>query len=159
MRFPHVVAATALAAIALAACGSGGAYSSPSASTPASPMAIATAGSVTVQTGDTSLGKVLVDAKGRTLYGLTNDSNGTPTCVDACASTWPPLTIDGTNLPAHLDATLFSVVSRADGSHQLEAGKWPLYRFAGDTAPGDTNGQGSGGVFFAVTPNGTLHKG
>jgi predicted lipoprotein with Yx(FWY)xxD motif len=160
MRFPSLFAVAALGAIALAACGSGGSYASSSASTkPASPMAIATPGTVAVQIGDTSLGKVLVDANGRTLYGLMNDNNGTPTCVDACASTWPPLTVDGTNLPAHLDATIFSVVSRSDGSHQLKAGKWPLYRFAGDAAPGDTNGQGSGGVWFVVTPNGTLHKG
>ena len=70
-----------------------------------------------------------------------------------------PLTVDGTILPAKLDATIFSVVSRPEGSHQLTAGKWPLYRFSGDAAPGDTNGQGSGGVWFVVTPNGTLHKG
>jgi predicted lipoprotein with Yx(FWY)xxD motif len=154
MRFPHLVAVTALGAIALAACGSGGSYGSAS----ASPTAIATPGNVLVHTGDTSLGKVLVDANGRTLYGLMNDKQGSPTCVDACASAWPPLTVAGTTLPAHLDATIFSVVSRPDGSHQLEAGTWPLYRFSGDAAPGDTNGQGSGG-FFVVTPNGTLHKG
>ena len=34
----------------------------------------------------------------------------------------------------------------------LKAGAWPLYRFAGDAAPGDTNGQGSGGVWFVVGP-------
>ena len=159
MRFPYLFAATALGAIALSACGSGGSYGSASASPkPVSPMAIATPGSVVVHTSDTSLGKVLVDANGRTLYGLVNDKNMSPTCVDACASTWPPLTVAGTNLPAHLDPTIFSVVSRPDGSHQLEAGPWPLYRFTGDTAPGDTNGQGSEG-FFVVTPNGTLHKG
>jgi predicted lipoprotein with Yx(FWY)xxD motif len=160
MRSPYLFAVAALGAIALAACGSGGPYASSSTPTkPASPMAVATPGTVAVQTGDTSLGKVLVDANRRTLYGLTNDNNGMPTCVGACASTWPPLTVDGTNLPAQLDATIFSVVSRPDGSHQLKAGKWPLYRFAGDAAPGDTNGQGSGGVWFVVTPNGTLRKG
>jgi len=159
MRLPSLFAVAALGAVALAACGSGGLYGSSSTSTkPASPMAVAHPGTVAVQIGDTSLGKVLVDANGRTLYGLMNDSNGTPTCVEACASTWPPLTVDGTILPAKLDATIFSVVSRPEGSHQLKAGKWPLYRFSGDAAPGDTNGQGADGVWFVVTPNGTLHK-
>ena len=115
-------------------------------------------GTAAVKTASTSLGEVLVDAKGLTLYGLTQDDKGTPTCVDACANAWPPLTVDSTSLPAQLDPTIFSVVSRPDGSHQLEAGKWPLYRFAGDAAPGDTNGQGSAGMFFVVTPSGTLHK-
>jgi predicted lipoprotein with Yx(FWY)xxD motif len=114
-------------------------------------------GSVAVKTGDTQLGKVLVDANGLTLYGFTTDTNGTPTCVASCATTWPPLTVAGTTLPAGLDAKLFSVVSRPDGSHQLKAGRWPLYRFDGDAAPGDTNGQGSEG-FFAVTPTGALNK-
>jgi predicted lipoprotein with Yx(FWY)xxD motif len=155
MRFPPVIAAAALGAIVLAACGSGGAYSSspstkPPASTPIDAAAL-------VKTANTSLGSVLVDGKGLTLYGFTQDSNGTSTCVDACASTWPPLTVDGASLPAGLDAKVFSVVARSDGSHQLKAGKWPLYRFAGDAAPGDTNGQGSEG-FFVVTPTGMLHK-
>jgi len=159
MRFPSLFAVTALGAIALSACGSGGSYGSASATpAPVSPMAIATPRGVVVHTGDTSLGKVLVDANGRTLYGLVNDKNRPPTCVGACASTWPPLTVAGTNLPARLDPTIFSVVSRPEGSHQLAAGPWALYRFSGDAAPGDTNGQGSDG-FFVVTPNGTLHKG
>ena len=111
-----------------------------------------------MKTAGTSLGEVLVDSEGRTLYGLTQDSDGMPTCVEACAKAWPPVTVDGTNLPAQLDATIFSVVTRPDGSHQLEAGKWPLYRFVGDAAPGDTNGQGSDGMFFVVTPSGTLRK-
>ena len=158
MRFPHLIAATALGALALAACGSGGSYSSsPASPKPTSGPAIATGGTAAVQTGDTSLGKVLTDAQGRTLYGLTQDDNGTPTCVDACANAWPPLTVNGTSVPAQLDSKLFSVVSRPDGSHQLKAGKWPLYRFTGDAAPGDTNGQGTVG-FFVVTPSGTLHK-
>jgi predicted lipoprotein with Yx(FWY)xxD motif len=158
MRFPRLVALGAFGAIALAACGSGGSYSS-SSSTPKSVSAapIASASSAAAATGHSSLGDVLVDAKGMTLYGLTKDINGMPTCVGACANAWPPLTVNGSTIPAGLDAKTFSVVARPDGTHQLEAGKWPLYRFAGDAAPGDTNGQGSAG-FFVVTPTGALHK-
>ena len=49
-------------------------------------------------------------------------------------------------------------MERPDGTHQLKAGKWPLYRFAGDSEPGDTNGQGSGGVWFVVDGLGGLIK-
>lgn len=111
-----------------------------------------------VSTAQTNLGQVLVDSNGLTLYGLTKDSDGVPTCVDACATTWPPLLVNGSELPAGLDANVFSLVDSPTGQKQLEAGKWPLYRFSGDQKPGDTNGQGSGGVWFAVDPTGKLIK-
>jgi predicted lipoprotein with Yx(FWY)xxD motif len=111
-----------------------------------------------VQTGMTSLGNVLVDATGHTLYGLTKDTKGTSTCVGACATAWPPVTVSSATLPAGLDVKLFSVISRPDGTYQLQAGTWPLYRFAGDAKAGDVNGQGSGGTWYAVSPDGKLHK-
>ncbi len=158
MRSPFLIAATALGAIALAACGSGGSYSSPAgAANTVSPTTV-TVAATPVTSGATALGRVLVDANGLTLYGRTPEANGMPTCVDACATAWPPVTVAGSSLPAGLDAKVFSVVARPDGSYQLKAGKWPLYRYAGDAKAGDTNGQGSGGVWFAVTPTGALHK-
>ncbi len=108
-----------------------------------------------VDTGDTDLGSVLIDADGLTLYGFTNDVDGVPSCEDGCAEAWPPVIVDA--LPADLDPSTFSVIERADGGGlQLVAGKWPLYRFAGDAAAGDINGQGSGGVWFAAAPDGSL---
>jgi predicted lipoprotein with Yx(FWY)xxD motif len=111
-----------------------------------------------VSTATTPLGEVLVDTKGMTLYGFTKDADGNSSCNDKCAEAWPPLTVDSADLPAGLDPQVFSVITRADGSHQLKAGKWPLYRFAGDSAPGDVNGQGSGGSWFVVDPTGKLIK-
>ena len=110
------------------------------------------------QTAPTELGDVLVDAGGLTLYGFTKDADGTPTCEGDCADAWPPLLVDGAELPAGLDPAVFSVVERADGSYQLKAGKWPLYRFAGDADPGETNGQGSGDVWFVVDPARRAHQ-
>jgi predicted lipoprotein with Yx(FWY)xxD motif len=160
MRINHLVVAAALGAIALAACGSGGSYSSASAKPkPATPVATAMSGAPAVKSGMSSLGAVLVDAKGLTLYGLTDDRSGTSTCVGVCANVWPPLSVAGASLPAGLDAALFSVVRRPDGAHQLKAGKWPLYTFSGDAKPGDVNGEGTGGVWFAVGLNGNLVKG
>ncbi|MET0325759.1 MAG: hypothetical protein ABW219_11085 [Ilumatobacteraceae bacterium] len=104
------------------------------------------------------LGDIMVDESGMTLYGFTKDANGTPTCQGDCADAWPPLLVDSAELPEGLDPAVFTVVERPDGGFQLKAGKWPLYRFAGDAAPGDTNGQGSGGVWFVVDAAGGLIK-
>ena len=110
-----------------------------------------------VQVADTDLGEVLVDSEGLTLYGFTNDTDGTSTCTGDCASTWPALLVEGEpNIGDPLDPAVFSTVDGAEGGTQLKAGDWPLYRFSGDSAPGDVNGQGSGGVWFAVAPDGTL---
>jgi predicted lipoprotein with Yx(FWY)xxD motif len=109
-----------------------------------------------VSTASTDLGEVLVDSEGLTLYGFTNDTDGEPSCYDDCADAWPPLLVE--DLPGDLDPELFSVVEREDGELQLVAGKWPLYRFAGDASRGDVNGQGSGGVWFAADPTGGLIK-
>jgi predicted lipoprotein with Yx(FWY)xxD motif len=125
---------------------------------PTAPAPEAPAEPAPVTVGSTGLGDALVDAEGRTLYGFTNDADGLPTCEGDCAGAWPPVIVDGSELPAGLDANVFSVVERSDGTHQLKAGKWPLYRFAGDGAAGETNGQGSGGVWFVVDPAGGLIK-
>ncbi|MEM9608012.1 MAG: hypothetical protein AAGA99_11370, partial [Actinomycetota bacterium] len=109
-----------------------------------------------VSTGDTAIGEVLVDEAGLTLYGFTEDVDAVPTCDGACADAWPPVILDSAELPPDLDPEIFSVVERSDGSLQLAAGIWPLYRFAGDAAPGDVNGQNSGDVWFAATPTGGL---
>jgi predicted lipoprotein with Yx(FWY)xxD motif len=164
MRFPRMLAVAAFAAvgaITLAACGTGSYGAAPSATSAPSTAALSPVKSsaAPVRTANTSLGTVLVDGNGRTLYGLTKDMNGMSSCNGTCATLWPPLTVAGSTLPAGLDPNVFSIVTRADGSHQLRAGKWPLYRYAGDTAAGDTNGQGSGGVWFVLAPTGKLIKG
>ncbi len=109
-----------------------------------------------VSTGSTEAGDVLVDANGLSLYGFTPDEAGAPTCGGACADAWPPVTLPSADLPSDLDPEIFSVVEGIDGGFQLKAGKWPLYRFAGDAAPGDINGQGSGDNWFLASPEGGL---
>lgn len=158
IRFRAIIGVGA-AALALAACG--GSYGSDESSAAAdgrgggaTPEAAPDA--APVGQGDTDLGTVLVDGEGLTLYALTDDTDGASTCDGACADAWPPLTVDGSDLPAGLDSGLFSVIERSDGTFQLAADGQPLYRFAGDAQPGDTNGQGSGGVWFAVAPDGSL---
>ncbi len=118
-----------------------------------------TESAVPVAVAVTDLGEILVDADGLSLYGFTEDVDGLPTCADACADAWPPALTDSSALPEGLDPEIFSVVEGPDGTFQLKAGIWPLYRFAGDGAPGDINGQESGDVWFLATPTGGLIRG
>jgi predicted lipoprotein with Yx(FWY)xxD motif len=112
-----------------------------------------------IATASTDLGEILTDEGGLSLYGFTEDVDGEPSCSGACGDAWPPLLIGGPDLPSDLDPSVFSVVTRADGTFQLRAGPWPLYRFAGDAGPGDVNGQGSGEVWFLAAPDGSLLQG
>jgi predicted lipoprotein with Yx(FWY)xxD motif len=110
-----------------------------------------------VQLVETDLGRILVDAGGRTLYLFTPDEAGSPTCVDGCAQAWPPLLVDdvaGLLAGDGIDAATLSTVAHPNGGQQLKIGKWPLYAFAGDAEPGDTGGQGSGGQWFVVGADG-----
>ncbi len=115
------------------------------------------AGAAPVESASTDIGTVLVDADGRTLYGFLDDRDADGSvCNGQCAEAWPPVILSGAEVPAGLDPEVFSVITRDDGTNQLAAGIWPLYRFAGDGGPGDVNGQGSGGVWFATAPDGSL---
>ncbi len=110
-----------------------------------------------VASAATDIGTVLVDEDGRTLYGFLDDRGAAGSvCNGPCAEAWPPVIVTGDAVPAGLDPEVFSVITRDDGTNQLAAGIWPLYRFAGDGGPGDVNGQGSGGVWFAAAPDGSL---
>lgn len=113
-----------------------------------------------VALAETDLGSVLVDGAGLTLYGfLPDEAAGLPTCTDACATTWPAAVVDGEpEVGEGIEASLITTVEAADGGSQLKAGKWPLYTFSGDAAPGDVNGQGSGGSWFVVGADGKLIK-
>lgn len=112
---------------------------------------------VAAQTADTDLGTVLVDGEGMTLYLFTEDESGVSNCAGGCAETWPPLTVDEDfAVGADLDASIFSTVERGDGSLQLAVNGMPLYRYAADNEAGDTNGQGVGDVWFAVTAEGEI---
>jgi predicted lipoprotein with Yx(FWY)xxD motif len=100
-----------------------------------------------------SLGNILTDAQGRTLYMFTRDKENQSVCYDRCASVWPPLLAGagGPTLAAGLGGTL-GVTLRNDGFHQVSYDKKPLYYYSPDTNPGDTKGQGVGNVWFVINP-------
>ncbi|MBY8849817.1 hypothetical protein [Saccharothrix longispora] len=104
------------------------------------------------------MGDVVQDGDGRTLYRFDKDTAkpaAKSNCVDQCAVTWPPLLSNGST-PAlqGVDPALVSTVERADGSEQVTLDGWPLYTYAKDEAPGQWKGQGVGGTWFVVQPNG-----
>ena len=100
---------------------------------------------------------MLVSAEGLTLYGFVNDVDAISTCYSTCAEAWPPVIVDEEwTVGPGLDTGVFSTTERDDGTLQLVAGKFPLYTFGGDAAPGDLTGQGSGDVWFAVGLDGAL---
>jgi predicted lipoprotein with Yx(FWY)xxD motif len=162
------LAAIAAATLALSACGSSGSstdpygsVSAPAVGAPASaePTAAPSDGPLLAAKDAPNLGKIVTDAEGYTLYRFDKDSakpKPTTTCVDACATKWPPVTVDpkGKLGLEGVAKEAVGMVQRPDGTSQLTLGGWPVYRFAGDAEPGATGGQGSGGTWFAVTPEG-----
>jgi len=133
------------------------AVSSAAVSSPAD-QAKAAAPAALAQVG--SFGQVLVGANGNTLYAFTKDVDGVSTCFDACAAAWPAVIVTpGFAPPVGVDPSLVTTVDRPDGSKQLKIGKWPLYFYAGDGGPGESNGQGVGGVWFVEGADGKLVKG
>ena len=121
------------------------------------PTASAMAGSAaTVNVGKNSkYSAFLVDGKGMTLYLFTKDSPGTSACSGNCAKSWPPLLTSGTPVAGTgVDASKFGTTTRADGTTQVTYNGWPLYYYAKDQQPGDTNGDGVGSVWYLITPSG-----
>lgn len=112
------------------------------------------ASGTSVAVGTTSLGQVIVDDKGFTLYLFEKDTGPTSTCVDACAKAWPPATVTGSPTAGTGVTGALTTTTRPDGTTQIVLAGHPLYRFAADTAPGDVNGQGVGGTWYAVSPSG-----
>ena len=152
----------------LAACGSsttpgtgggGGIYgaattapSTPASSAPAS-SAPAAAASVIV-TQNMSLGPILTDPSGRTLYQFLPEKGGKIVCTGACLPAWPAYLSSNTVAGAGVTGTL-GLITRPEGGQQLTYNTWPLYYFVKDTGPDQANGQGIvgfGGKWLVATP-------
>ncbi|MFI6339094.1 hypothetical protein [Streptomyces sp. NPDC050535] len=105
-----------------------------------------------------ALDPVVVNGAGFTLYRFDKDTAdpSRSNCDGDCATTWPPVLISpgGRIFIDGVDKSDVGVVKRTDGTLQVTLGGWPVYRFSKDLKPGDTNGQGVGGTWFGVTPDG-----
>jgi len=103
-------------------------------------------------------GDILVDHDCRALYVFDQDTDGTPTCTQACAESWPALGVTSASVPAvadELDPALFSIVEHSESGPMLAVDGHPLYYYAGDLSPTDLLGQGVGGLWWLVSPDGT----
>ena len=122
-------------------------------------MASASSSSVTkVGTASSNLGRILVDSHGRTLYLFAKDRHGKSSCSGLCAGYWPALTTKGKPKAVNgARQALLSTTRRSDGRMQVTYRGHPLYRFSGDSAAGQTSGQGLtdfGGGWWVVSPAG-----
>ncbi len=155
-----LLASSLLVVMLIAACGSSTTSSNPSVGTSATattapttstpPAAIQTATATVKGQSET----ILTNAQGQTLYYFTPDTAAKAACTGGCAQTWPPLLFTGSGTPTSattLPGTL-SVLSDANGS-QVEYSGYPLYTYSGDTAPGQTTGEGLFGKWFVATPS------
>jgi len=142
----------ALPLIALAVAGCGGASGS------VSPPTTKDGRTATIGVANESLGKILVNSRGRTLYLFQKDSGTTSECTGACAANWPPLRAKGApRIGTGANASLLASTMRSDGSRQITYNNHPLYSFVKDAKAGDTNGEGLtafGGTWYAISPAG-----
>ena len=149
-----VAAAATGVAIVLAGCG-GSTYGGSAPAAPAGNPGDA----ASVAAADSSLGRIVVDGSGLTLYRFAKDTDGRSACSGQCATYWPPLLTNGEPAArAGVARMLLGTTRRADGSEQVTYAGHPLYRYVGDSKPGQTNGEGSeefGAEWDAVSPAGT----
>jgi predicted lipoprotein with Yx(FWY)xxD motif len=154
------VAAVALIALGVAACG-GGDSGATAATTPPTTASGRPATVGTASVG--SLGKILVDSQGHTLYLFGKDAGTKSACFGACASAWPPLRATGKpTVGSGATASMIRTAPRSDGKPQVTYNGHPLYLYAADQKPGDATGQGLsafGAAWFTLSPAGNRVSG
>ncbi len=149
------------AVLVLAGCGvsgysgtqgtSGGSTPTP-AGTPAAPAGAGIVATSTASVGGTSE-TILTDTGGRTLYYFTSDTSTASACTTGCSHLWPPLLVSA-GTPTST-STLPGTLSAADVGNGMQVlyNGHPLYRYSGDAAPGQTNGEGIQGKWHVATPS------
>ncbi|MEU4085624.1 SCO0930 family lipoprotein [Streptomyces aureus] len=106
---------------------------------------------------DPKLGDIVVDKNGMTVYRFMKDQAwpvSKSACTGACLEKWPAVAPVSANDTKGVQKKGLMGFTRPDGVKQMTVNCWPIYTFSGDSAPGDTNGQGVGGTWYAVSPDG-----
>jgi predicted lipoprotein with Yx(FWY)xxD motif len=147
-----------LAAFVLFIAGCGGGSSSNSTSA-GSETSASSSGGTTVAAGSVAgLGTVLVDSEGLTVYEFAKDNGTTSSCYGACEQSWPPVIAKGKPTASEgATSSQLGTTKRKDGTIQVTYAGHPLYTFAGDSEPGEANGNGStafGGKWSAMSESG-----
>jgi predicted lipoprotein with Yx(FWY)xxD motif len=159
--FARILTLVLAASLALAACGSSNSDST--STTAGNATTTTTAGGATVTVAKTGLGQTLVGPNGHTLYLFEKDKGDKSSCTGACTAAWPAL---ASGSPAKagsgVSESKIAVASTSSGAGQVIYNGHPLYYYAEDGKPGQTNGQGSnefGGEWYAMSPSGQKIEG
>jgi predicted lipoprotein with Yx(FWY)xxD motif len=106
---------------------------------------------------------VVVDSKGFTVYDFHKDEGTVSSCYGACAEGWPPVLTEGA--PRSGEGALaakLGTIKRKDGTTQVTYAGHPLYTFAGDSKPGEANGNdvdAFGAEWYALKASGEEAEG
>lgn len=103
------------------------------------------------------MGMVVQDGDGRTMYRFDKDTpkpEPKSNCNGQCAQTWPPFLSDTIPQLEGIDPSIVSLITRADGKKQVAIDGWAIYNYSLDPKPGAWKGQGVGGNWFVIQPNG-----
>jgi predicted lipoprotein with Yx(FWY)xxD motif len=150
-----LLSAVSVAVVGLAGC-VGSSHSGGSVPQSPSGSSSSAADSGALSTASTTLGTVVVDSKGMTVYIFDNDkaNSGKSSCSGDCLSNWPIVqTTSATPAVSGVTGTV-GTITRTDGAKQVTLNGLPLYTYAGDKAAGDTNGQAVGRIWWLVSPAG-----
>ena len=154
--FLSAVAAVPLVALAVAGCGGSGSTATVASSSGSRADTVGVA-------KNASLGNILVDSQGRTLYLFRADKGTKSACSGECAVDWPPLRASGKpTAGSGVTASKLGTSPRSDGQAQVTYDGHPLYRFANDHKAGDATGQGLnafGGAWYVLSPAGSAITG
>lgn len=149
----RILAGAAALPLVVAGCSSNA--KSPAAG-PATSASVMVSGALGI--AHTSIGSVLTDAHGRTIYRFAPDAMGHSTCTATCASYWPPVPAPaGAASPGGSVTATVGSITRPDGTKQLTVDGYPVYTYVGDKSAGATSGQGlnlSGGLWWVLNPSG-----
>lgn len=151
-------AAVTVGVLGLDGCGSGSGSGSDSTAAQATTTSesASPASDAVLSTADSSLGQIVVDGKGHTAYVFDEDTPdaGTSSCSGQCLQLWPAVTADSENPAVDGVDGEVGTITRDDGRLQVTLDGMPLYTYAPDAQAGDVTGQGVGGVWWVVAPDG-----
>ncbi len=106
-----------------------------------------------IMLNETSLGTVLTNQAGMTLYFFANDVNGPSTCTGSCLNNWQVFSETNPTMDPGLDITKFGNMIRDDGATQVTYHGWPLYSFSLDVKPGDVKGDNVNKLWYVAKSN------
>lgn len=157
-RLSLIITGAALSVVALAGCS--GYSPTPAAGGPATSSAPAPASGNDLSTATSSLGKIVVDGHGMTVYYYLKDDkgSGTSNCSGGCLALWPAVKASSSTPKVDGVTGKVGTITRDDGTLQVTVDGMPVYTYAQDSGAGDVTGEGVGNVWYAVSPNGDMIK-